>query len=291
MIQMSSFPRPHDAPSTERINAFLRATYNAAAEHFDDPPLSFWDHFGSRTVEVAGVRPGDKVLDVCCGIGASALPAAERALPAGRVLAVDLADRLLDLGRARARQRGLSNLEFAPGDLNRLDVAEASFDVVLCVFGLFFAPDLPPAAAGLWRAVRPGGSLVVTTWGRRLLEPANTMYWEAVEAERPDLRPGRPPQERIAEPADLASLLVEIGAEEPQMLTETWRQRVSPEDFWVIVLGSGHRMAVDSMGPDAAARVRDAVLNRLVAEGVAEVVGDVTYGRAAKPMPEEAGRG
>ena len=52
-------------------------TYNAAAEYFDDPALSFWDRFGRATVERLNLTEGASVLDVCAGTGASAIPAAE----------------------------------------------------------------------------------------------------------------------------------------------------------------------------------------------------------------------
>src|SRR5215470_6802693 len=91
-------------------------TYNAAADHFDGPALSFWDRFGRGTIDRIDLRPGARVLDVCCGSGASAIPAAERVGPTGRVLAIDLAEKLVDLGRRKARRRGLSHLEFRVED-------------------------------------------------------------------------------------------------------------------------------------------------------------------------------
>ena len=269
-------------PTTERIKAAIRAAYNAASEHFDDAPLSFWEHFGRRSVAFAGIRQGHAVLDVCCGTGASALPAAERVGPTGRVLGVDFAERLLDLARAKARTRRLDNVEFVTGDLTSLDVSGGAFDVVVCAFGIFFAPDMPAAMGELWRSVRPGGTLVVTTWGLRLLEPANSMFWDAVREERPDLRPGSPPGLRVAEPAGLTQLFIEGGAQAPEIDVETVVQTMIPEDFWTVVLGSGYRLPLDAMGPDAAGRVRGTLLRQLTRSGTRELVTDVLYARASK---------
>src|SRR5205807_9875988 len=69
-------------------------TYNAAADFFDASPLSFWDYFGRRTIDLLSLSTGSRVLDVCCGTGASALPAAEAVGPTGNVIGVDLAKEL-----------------------------------------------------------------------------------------------------------------------------------------------------------------------------------------------------
>lgn len=66
-------------------------TYNAASDKFNAEPLAFWDRYGKQTVDRMQLRTGARVLDVCCGAGASALPAAEAVGSTGSVIAVDLA--------------------------------------------------------------------------------------------------------------------------------------------------------------------------------------------------------
>src|SRR6266566_1944718 len=87
-------------------------TYNAAADFFDASPLSFWNYFGRRTIELASRPIGSRVLDVCCGTGASALPAAEAVGLGGNVIGVDVAKQLLESARTKAIQRRLGNIEF-----------------------------------------------------------------------------------------------------------------------------------------------------------------------------------
>src|SRR5262252_6681002 len=99
------------------VKARTAAAYNAAADRYDDPANTFWERFGRGTVERLGLAAGERVLDVCCGSGASALPAAGMVGPHGSVHGVDLCDNLLALGRAKARARGLANVEFQTGDL------------------------------------------------------------------------------------------------------------------------------------------------------------------------------
>ena len=279
---MTDWHPDSQADLAERIKVAIRTTYDAAADHFDDGPLSLWDHLGLRTVELAGVQAGDAVLDVCCGTGASALAAAERVGSQGHVIGVDFAERLLERARARAQARGLDNVEFVAGDLTSLERTDGPFDVVVCAFGVFFAPDSADAMARLWRAVGPGGKLAVSTWGRRLFEPGSTMFWDAVEAERSDLRPARQPYAPMSDPAGLSRLFTEAGAPAPEIDEETVVQSAGPSDFWTLVLGSGYRLPIDLMGADAASRVRAALQQRMAREPATDTVTDVLYARARR---------
>lgn len=254
------------------------AAYDAAADAYDDPANSFWARFGRRTVERLSLRPGDRVLDVCCGSGASAIPAAEAVGPTGRVLGVDLCERLLALGRAKASVRGHAQLEFRAGDLLDLRVPEASFDAAVCVFGIFFVPDMAAAVRALRRAVRPGGALAVTTWGPRFFEPATSAFWDAVRRERPDLYKGFNPWDRIGDPASLRALLREGGVDDAEVVAESGMHAIpSPEAWWAAVLGSGYRGTIDQLDPAQRDRVRDANLAFVRDSRLTAVEANVVY--------------
>src|SRR5262245_36765712 len=188
---------------TDALDAARRkaeATYNAASDAFDAEPLAFWDRVGARTVERLALRPGARVLDVCCGTGASALHAARAVGPQGRVLGVDLAEDLIALGRAKAAAASLRQLEFRRADMTALGLPDASFDAVVCVFGIFFVPDMEAQVAELWRMVRPGGQLAITTWGTDFVEPGYGAFRAAVRRVRPDLVAAFNPWDRITTP-------------------------------------------------------------------------------------------
>lgn len=258
-------------------------TYNSASDHFDDPALSFWSRFGERTVERLGLQPGESVLDVCCGSGASALPAAARVAPTGRVIAVDLAGRLIDLCRAKAAARGLRNLEPRLGDMEHLGFAKESFDAVVCVFGLFFAGDMTRAASGLWELVRPGGRIAITTWGPRMFEPASGAFWEAVQEVRPDLHRVYHPWDRIVDPESLSRVLRDAGVPVPTVEAEAGRHPLrSPQDWWSVVLGSGFRSTVDELGPSVAERVRLTNVAWLTTHDIHEIEVNVIFATATK---------
>jgi len=259
------------------------ATYNAAADHYDDAANTFWGRFGQRTVERLALLPGARVLDVCCGSGASALPAAARVGPGGHVLGVDLAEDLLTLARAKAAARGLRHAEFRRGDMLDLGLPPASFDAVVCVFGIFFVPDVAAAARALWHCVRPGGRLAVTTWGPRFLEPANAAFWASIKAERPDLYKGFNPWDRICDPAALTEVLRQGGVERPEVVAEPGEHPISsPEAWWSAVLGTGYRGTLDQLDPAARERVRLANWAYIERSGIHAVEANVVYAVARR---------
>jgi ubiquinone/menaquinone biosynthesis C-methylase UbiE len=151
-------------------------TYAAAADHFDLPAVGFWERVGTAAVHRLGLTAGQSVLDLCCGMGASALPAARAVGRAGRVLGIDIAEPLLVKARRRAAQEGLGQARFERADATNTGLPSGSFDAVVCVFGVFFVADMPAFVAEMWRMVRPGGRLAITTWGAGWLEPASTVF-------------------------------------------------------------------------------------------------------------------
>jgi SAM-dependent methyltransferase len=160
---------------------------------------------------------------------------------------------------------------------------DGQFDAVVCVFAIFFVPDMEGQAAELWRMVRPGGKLAVTTWGPRLFEPGTSVWWEAVRAERPDLHTAFNPWDRITDPASVRRLLLDAGIPDAEVVAEDGRQVLRrPEDWWTVVLGSGFRWTVDKLGEDAAARVRKANLDWARQTSIGAIETNVVYAVATK---------
>jgi ubiquinone/menaquinone biosynthesis C-methylase UbiE len=259
------------------------ATYDAAADRYDDPVNFFWERFGRATVERLYLPLGSRVLDVCCGSGASALPAAEMVGPAGFVLGIDLVEKLLELARKKAAERRLRNIEFRVGDMLDLHLREAQFDAVVCVFGIFFVPDMSAAVRALWRVIRPGGKLAITTWGPHWFEPATTAFWNAVREVRPDLYKGFNPWDRICDPGSVRALLREGGVEHAEVVAEAGTHPIpSHEAWWSAVLGSGYRGTVDQLNAVDRRKVRTANLTYIRDSGITSVEANVVYAIATK---------
>jgi SAM-dependent methyltransferase len=115
---------------------------------------------GPALVAAAGVRAGDRVLDVAAGTGNAAVPAA---LAGARVVASDLTPELFVAGRAFAARHGVT-VEWAEADAEALPFADRAFDVVLSCVGAMFAPHHRRAADELVRVCRPGGTIALLNW-------------------------------------------------------------------------------------------------------------------------------
>ena len=264
--------------------AKARAAYHAAADTYDHPALSFWERFGRETVARLRLRPDEHVLDVCCGSGASAIPAAEAVGRNGRVVGIDLAPGLIELARRKANIAGLAHAEFLEGDFEQLAEPEAAFDAVVCVFGIFFLPDMPAALRRLWRWVRPGGRLAVTTWGPRLFEPANTIFWDTIRTVRPELYKGFNPWDRISDPAAVVALMAEAGTVPAAANAASADHRLrEPDDWWWILKGSGYRGIIDALTPAQHVTVRDTVVETVRARGIDRIETNVIFATAIKP--------
>lgn len=141
----------------EQIKASMRATwmsgdFGVVAKTVAKPSEAF----------VAGlpIEPGMRVLDVACGTGNTAIPAARRG---AIVTGVDIAPNLLEQARARAAAENVV-VAFDEGDAEHLHYPDASFDAVVTVFGAMFAPRPERVAAELARVLKPGGLLAMGNW-------------------------------------------------------------------------------------------------------------------------------
>lgn len=117
---------------------------------------------GEKLVKAIGVGPGQKVLDLGCGDGTTALPSARLG---AEVLGVDIARNLVEAGNRRAADAGLSNLRFQHGDASNLTgIASGQFDKVISIFGAMFAPNPENVAREMVRVTKPGGQVVMGNW-------------------------------------------------------------------------------------------------------------------------------
>ncbi len=144
-------------PEMESLKSKLKAMwmsgdFGEVAKHIEPNAEEF--------ISRLALKPGTRVLDVACGSGNLAIPAAR----AGAIVTgVDIAPNLIEQARARAASEGLT-IQFDEGDAESLPYPDAAFDVVVSMFGAMFAPRPELVAAELVRVCRPGGKIAMANW-------------------------------------------------------------------------------------------------------------------------------
>lgn len=159
----------------------------------------------------AGIRPGDRVLELACGAGGVGLAAARRVAPGGAVLMSDVVPEMTAIAAARAA--GVAGVRTRVLDLERIAEPDGGFDAVLCAEGLMFAVDPTRAAREIHRVLRPGGRVALTVWGPRERNPWLGLVFDAVSAQigRPVPPPGIPGPFALGDSDGLAALLRAAG--------------------------------------------------------------------------------
>jgi SAM-dependent methyltransferase len=141
----------------EGLKARLKSTWMAG--DFGEIAKSLESH-AEKFIERRSIKPGMRVLDVACGTGNTAIPAAKTG---ASVTGVDIATNLLEQGRVRASNEGV-NIRFDEGDAEALPYPDSSFDLVVSMYGAMFAPRAERVAAELVRVCRPGGEIAMANW-------------------------------------------------------------------------------------------------------------------------------
>ena len=122
-------------------------------------------------LDLANLRPGNRVLDVAAGTGDQTLMAAQRVGPTGYVLATDISANMLNLASDAARESGLTNVETRVMDAENIDLDADSFDAVICRQGLMLLSNPHKALVGMRRAVKPKGKVVALVWSTEEKNP------------------------------------------------------------------------------------------------------------------------
>jgi SAM-dependent methyltransferase len=134
-----------------------------AWKKYDGATVRAFTPVSERMLAAASVGAGQRVLDIACGTGEPAIPAAVQVGPTGSVLATDFSEPMLAVAREKARDHGLHNIEFRRVDGEEVDVG-GGFDAVLIRFGIMFMPDALACLKQAYRALKTGGRISAATW-------------------------------------------------------------------------------------------------------------------------------
>ncbi len=200
-------------------------TWDSVADSYTGNIAPVFERYADDALKL--VSPGRRVLDVATGPGTLALIAAARGHD---VTAVDFSSEMIDRLRAEATRRDC-NVNAKLGDGMNLDVPDGAFDDAFSMFGLIFFPDRAKGFAELKRAVRPGGRVLISSWGPFETIPFFAAFYGALSEMFP--MPGGPPPPVLATPEDCLRELTDAGFKDVQVHHRTHAfEAVSLEAYW-----------------------------------------------------------
>ncbi|MCW4353488.1 class I SAM-dependent methyltransferase [Hoyosella sp. YIM 151337] len=266
----------------------LAKTFNAAGADFERVTPLVWGPAAQVLVHQLAVQPGDHVLDVCAGTGASALAAALAAGPSGGVRALDLARELLAVGQGIAETRGLRNVVFEEADVTSWQPSRAAYDALACSYGVFFLPDMDEQVERLLGFLRPDGRAGFTVWLHGALEDYAVAFGDALKhvtgAEGPARRPVWEDNiVRINQRESLTAWLHERGLVDVSVTVLSSHIPVTETFAWDFVRGSGMRGALLALQPEVVTAVREEFLAMLGRRGITMVDASTLVATGRRP--------
>jgi len=233
----------------------------------------------TRFAELLAPKRGDVCLDIATASGSMALALADRVGPEGKVVAIDLAQGILDYAERKARARRLKNIEWKRMNAQTLEFEDNTFDIVACSMAIFYFPDIPGALKEMLRVLKPGGKLGITTADpETAFSPLSQPYMAALRKLSDELKLDQPEYSDTSkltrQKKGLKELVREAGFKNVEMIEEGIPVRFTTlEDWWQYGRGStwGDIM-LDRLSPEQRAAFRkkheDEIKGQFGSEGI-----------------------
>jgi ubiquinone/menaquinone biosynthesis C-methylase UbiE len=242
-------------------NTSLEKTFDDAAPLYD--PNGYFKVHGRRLVDLLPMKVGVRVLDIATGSGAVLLPAARKTGPDGRVIGIDISESMLERTKQTVEAEGIENVELIKMDGGRLNFKDASFDMVMCGFGIFFLPVT--GLNEMYRVCKPGGILGLTVFGKSgVSEIGCKEVFEELTKEYGVLVEYTMPLPAYYTPDEIRSLLSSYSFGNIKISQDTTDTVYTDlEEYWKVVLSAGNRMVFMNMEVAKINRFKSELFERL----------------------------
>ncbi|MGD0228945.1 MAG: methyltransferase domain-containing protein [Syntrophorhabdales bacterium] len=242
-----------------------REVYSTTAASYDKYGSNAFQVYAQHLLDGAKLKPGQHVLDVACGPGIPSLMVAPLVGKDGAVVGIDLAPGMVELAKKKAEEAGFANITFREADAEALPFQDDSFDVVLCNHGLVHTTDRVKALEEMWRVLKKGGIIAISTWSTPERSLTISVVAKAIREHFPAaIVPGAPMWFDFGPEGVLERALSDAGFDEISVARHTVVQQMqNGEEYWAAVVGISGRlqMLVESVPPEVASSIKADAIN------------------------------
>lgn len=218
----------------------ITSVFDLVATRYDNASLRFFPACADKLVGYANISLGHKVLDIATGTGMVAMAAAQRVQDSGRVQAIDISGKMIQQAQANLKKSGFENVDFHIMDAENLKLETDYFDVITCSYGLFFMPDMSAALKSWLRVLKPGGTLIFTSFAPSAFQPLSDIFIKNL-AEY-DIIPPTPRWLQLAEEDLSKQILLDNGFESPQVTQSQLGYHLADfNGWWEAIQSAGYR--------------------------------------------------
>jgi ubiquinone/menaquinone biosynthesis C-methylase UbiE len=231
----------------------VAAAFNRVAAGYDNPASRFFPFCADRLIFRLKPARGSKILDVATGTGVVAMAAVQAVGQEGRVMAIDLAEGMLDRLQEKIDKFGIPNIDLHVMDAAALEFRRDYFDHVICSFGIFFLPDMAVGLREWARVIKPGGRILFTVFGKQAFQPMMELFIRRLENFGVDASDKDAPfaAMRLADPERCHDLLSGAGLKDIEVHTEQLGYHLKDEaEWWEVIRNGGMREWVEKIPSD-----------------------------------------
>ncbi len=228
-----------------KLKAFFKNTFNSVAGGYDHPSMRFFQDSAQRFVSYLNLRGDENILDVATGTGWVSIAIA-REVTSGQVTGIDLSDEMLAQAMKKSKAQEISNICFKEMDMEEMTFPKNYFDAAVSAFGIFFVQDISGLISHISTKIKPGGSIITSTFYKNLFSPLADKLLSRLEKYDIEIPPMA--WKGVSTKDQCNTLFKEAGLKNVCCdMVDAGYFLQTPQDWWHIVWNGGYRGLVSQL--------------------------------------------
>ncbi|WP_316368627.1 class I SAM-dependent methyltransferase [Candidatus Thiodiazotropha sp. CDECU1] len=221
----------------------VEATFNDVSHRYDEN--RFFAISAAKMAELVPPAESLSILDLSTGTGAVALEVVDKH-PSAHIHAIDLSQGMLEIAISKAREKGISNIEFIQCDVDSIAYDKHTFDIVTCGYGLFFYPDMEATYQAICKTIKPGGRFLFSSFTEQAFNPHAELFLRRLEHGYSVEPPSRL-RERLKTKQQIEALVAGSEFRAVDVIHEPIRYPISINDWWALLNSAGFKSLLDKL--------------------------------------------